>query len=377
MSVDMKLVERAFDQTKFAMLSFQKQVFLSTMFFNLKFFWDQTIPTACTDGLELRINPEFFLSLEPSERITLIAHETWHVAFQHMVRLENRNHYCWNKACDYVINQMLLNNGYTPISGWLQDHAYANMSAEQVYDILYQDPQNHNPSSWDDLIGHPSNQTQQVTQQIQNTIMKASTAAKMAGQGGAIPSTIVQTIEEILTPPVNWQSLFQKFMHKLLRNKSDYKKPKKRYFPDFFFPSKKGKGVDELVAAFDSSGSVLDEDLAAFLNQLNIARGVLKPEKTTMMLFDSSIRDVLTFSKEEKVKYVDFKGRGGTDPECVIEYVRSMKKKPQCLVIFSDMDFTPLDASLDPKCPVIWVSYKAYRKVEVNFGSVVIMPEKK
>lgn len=376
MSVDMNLANKALEQTKFAMLQFQQNVFVSTLFFNLKFFWDQTIPTACTDGLELRLNPEFFLSLTPKVRISLMNHETWHVAFQHMVRLNGRNPYCWNKACDYVINDMLQKNGYELGSGWLYDKQYQDMSAEQVYDILYQDPNNHSSSSMDDLISPSNSNNPQVTQQIQNTIMKAATAAKALGQGGSLPSSIVQTIEEILTPPVNWQSLFQKFMHKLINNKFDYKKPKRRYFPDFFFPSKKGKGVDTFLVACDSSGSVSDEDLAAFLNQVNIARNVLKPEETLMLLFDTAIRDELKFSKEEKVKYVDFKGRGGTDPECVIEYVNKMKKQPQCLVIFSDMDFDPLDASLKPKCPVIWVSYKAYRKAEVNFGTLVEMPEK-
>lgn len=375
-TVDMKLAATALDQTKFAMLSFNKSVFVSTIFFNLKFFWDEKIPTACTDGLQLRVNPAFFLSLPPMQRITLFAHETWHVAFQHMTRLDGRNMHCWNKACDYVINEMLVKATYEPIDNWLYDKKYFDMSAEQVYDELYKDPANHQPSQYDDLGYTNPVQDPQVQQQIQNTVMKAAMTAQSMGQGGAVPSTILQTIEEFLTPPVNWQKLFQQFMHRLMRVKNNYKKPKKKYFPEFLMPTKDGKSLGALVVACDSSGSVSDEDLAAFLGQVNIARNVLKPDETRMLMFDTAIRDDITFKKNEPAKYVDFKGRGGTDPTCVIEFVNKFKTKPQCLVIFSDMDFDTLPKSMQPKYPVIWVSYKAYREAEVEFGSLVVMPEK-
>jgi len=374
-SVDMKLAGMALDQTKFAMLSFNKSVFVSTLFFNLKFFWDEKIPTACTNGIDMRVNPAFFLSLHPMERMTLIAHETWHVAFQHMIRLENRNMHCWNKACDYAINEMLQKAGYTPIPNWLHDKKYFDMSAEQIYEDLYKDPNNHNPSQYDDMDYTNPVQDPQVQQQIVNNVMKASMTAQGMGQGGSIPSSIVQTIEEYLTPPVNWRKLFQKFMHRLMRTKLSYKKPKKKYFPEFILPTKEGKSLSSFVVACDSSGSVSDEDLSAFLGQINIARTLLKPDETHMLMFDTSIRDEVIFKKNVPAKYVDFKGRGGTDPTCVIEHVNQFKKKPQCLVIFSDMDFTPLPLSMKPSYPVIWVSYKAYHDPEVEFGSLVIMPE--
>lgn len=376
-TVDMSLVERAYDQTKFFFFSDPKSIFLTTLLFNMSFRWDQKIPTACTTGLELVINPAYFLSLTPDQRKTLIAHEVWHVAFSHMTRLENRNMNCWNRACDYVINYMLVQQGYAALSNWLYDKKYADMSAEQVYEDLIKDPNNSQDFNQSDLgYTNPNSQTTQA-QQIANNIVKASTAATMAGQGGHIPSSIVNTIKEYITPPVNWKALFLKYVNMLAKVDYSFKKVNKRFFPNMILPTLAGEKVDQFVVACDSSGSVSDDDLAAFLGQINSARNILKPEKTTLMMFDTAIRDIKEFKNNQQAKYVDFKGRGGTDPECVFEYLHKNKIKPKCLVIFSDMDFEPLDVSFKPKYPVIWVSYKAYRDPIVNFGKLVIMPESK
>jgi predicted metal-dependent peptidase len=373
----MDLAAQAWDQTKFFFATDTKSVFVSTILFNMNFFWEPKIPTACTNGLDLYVNPDFLLSLQPDERVFLAAHEVWHVAFNHVTRLETRNPYCWNRAADHAINLMLKQQGYAVPAFALCDQQFTGMQAEDIYEILILDPENSKPFDHSDMQYQNPNTNPANVQQINNTILKASTAASLKGQGGTVPSTITSTIQEIITPVINWKVLFQRFVQMVAKVDYSFKKYNRRYFPHAILPTLSGEKVKEMVVAYDSSGSVSDDDLRAFLGQTNKARTILQPEKTTMLMFDTSVRDVKVFPQNKPAKYVDFTGRGGTDPSCVFEYLKENNINPVCLAIFSDMDFQPLDISFRPKYPVLWVSYKAYGKPEVNFGQLVIMPEEK
>lgn len=324
-----------------------------------------------------RVNPDYFLSLDPEYRVTLLAHEIWHTALSHLTRLENRNPHCFNRACDYAMNLMLRDQGYKIHLSWLCDDQYRGMTAEEIYEVLITDPDNSQPFDQADMNYTNPATTPAQAQQINNNIIKAHVAATMASQGSSIPGGVTQTVNQILTPVINWKAIFARFVQMLAKMDYSFKKVNRRFFPDFILPTMAGEKVEEMVVACDSSASVSDADLAAYLGQINQARAILKPERTKLIMFDTSVQDVKEFQLTNPVNYVDFKGRGGTDPECVFEYIRDNKIKPKLLVILSDMDFTPLDASLKPDYPVLWVSYKAYRDPVVNFGKLVIMPESK
>ena len=47
---------------------------------------DSRCPTACTDGQNIFVNPEFYLAMSPAERRFLLAHEVWHTVYLHFLR---------------------------------------------------------------------------------------------------------------------------------------------------------------------------------------------------------------------------------------------------------------------------------------------------
>ena len=98
--------EKALDRAKIGLLQIKNSTFISTVLFNLKVEWDESVPTACTDGLRRIIGPDFFMKLDKEERVFLLAHEAWHVAFQHMSRLnqEERQLQCMESGnCHYIV----------------------------------------------------------------------------------------------------------------------------------------------------------------------------------------------------------------------------------------------------------------------------------
>ena len=74
-----------------------------------------------------------------------MAHECWHVAFQHLSRRNDRDPVLWNVAGDYVINHMLMKAGFQIPTGGLIDAQYdEKWSTDQVYDHLKKE--NHTPN---------------------------------------------------------------------------------------------------------------------------------------------------------------------------------------------------------------------------------------
>ena len=89
MAVDQKLLTRMFSKAKIGLMSTANSAFVCTILFSLKQSWNERIPTAGTDGEHLFINPQWYMGLNPKQQIGLLAHEAWHVAFDHLARGEH------------------------------------------------------------------------------------------------------------------------------------------------------------------------------------------------------------------------------------------------------------------------------------------------
>ncbi|MEL7400697.1 MAG: hypothetical protein AAFN68_09025, partial [Pseudomonadota bacterium] len=65
----MSQFQDAFTKAKIAVMYRSDLVFFSTVMLSLKFIETRDIPTAATNGMHLKINPDFFMSLTPEERV--------------------------------------------------------------------------------------------------------------------------------------------------------------------------------------------------------------------------------------------------------------------------------------------------------------------
>lgn len=97
--LDYAFLRRELDRCKSSILMDAKNAFLGALMCQLKQDWDESIPTACTDGKSIWWSPHWFLSLPKPARVTVQAHEVWHVARLHMIRRGNRDPRLWSVAC--------------------------------------------------------------------------------------------------------------------------------------------------------------------------------------------------------------------------------------------------------------------------------------
>lgn len=126
----------------------QKFPLLDSVLDNLKVSVSSNISTCLTDGKNVVCNPEFLASLTYDERVFAIAHEVFHVAFDHILRSKDKDIEDWNIASDAVINQILKDNGLPLIDGGIDIIEAKGKSTEEMYELLHDsNKQSNNQSS--------------------------------------------------------------------------------------------------------------------------------------------------------------------------------------------------------------------------------------
>ena len=352
---------RIFNRAKVGVMAKPDSTFFSTILFSLKHSWDESIPTACTNGKNLRINPDWFAAMGDEERIGLLVHEVCHVAYQHMLRVGNRDFRLWNIATDYVINNLLVSRNFKLPEGGLIDSKYNGWSSEQVYDHLKQNKEEQPDQFQIDMEsptgadGEPLSQAEQkeIEQQIQDIIIKAATQSKMRNEKpGAIPGDIEVMLQKLLNPKLPWHTILHKYMDSMAPEDYTFKRCNRRFLQyGIYLPTLYSESIGSIAVAVDTSGSVTDEQFTTFLSEINAIHDRLKPETLTVIDFDTQIHKEHVLKQGDNPAAIKFHGRGGTRIEPVIDWAD--KHKPNVLVIFTDGYFRQYE--IDPKVPVIWV----------------------
>jgi len=367
--MDDKELEKGFNRAKVALMTLHNSAFICTILFSLRHAWDDKVPTAQTDGANLTINPNWFMDLNPKQRIALLAHEAWHVAFDHVTRGQYLNKKKYNVAADYVINIMLKDNNYELPEGGCVDSQYRGMSTEEVYKLLPDPPEDFQGDLVDPYgEGMSDADKAQIQQNIQQILTKASQKSKMDGDDpGTIPGDIARMINELTNPKLNWFTILQNYMTAFDKTDYSFRKPNRRFFPDYYLPGLHGESMGELALAFDASGSVSPEEFSLYFGETKYMRDNLKPTKTTILEFDTQINNVYELSKEDTMDDVKFTGGGGTDLTPVFKYFEK-HGAPTILIVFSDFWCSKIQK--DPGYPVVWISVNN-PNAEVNFGTLI------
>ena len=336
--------DRCLNKSKVTLMCTPNTVFISTILFNLKQIWDTKTKTAATNGIFLKINPHWFLALDPEERVGLLAHECWHVAWNHMQRgkdKENRKKY--NEAGDHIINLTITDSGMKIPKGGFCDTQYRGMSTGEVYKLLPDRPPNTGGNQGgmggDVIFNNPGQDDEEAVAQqvqVQNTIVKAMVQARMSGDDpGSIPGELRREIEEMINPKLPWNTILQNAMNNYAKADYSFRKPNRRYFPEFYLPSAYSQRLENISVFIDLSGSIMDEDLRAFLSEIQYIHGTMKPEKMFVGGFDTRITDRHEVTEFQDIRDLKFTGGGGTSLGWLPKWVE--ENNPTVLIIFSDM----------------------------------------
>ena len=365
--------------------------FLGALLCNLEFEWCEKTPTASVDGLTLRWNPDWFMSMTLNHQVTVLAHEIWHVAFQHMFQRGTRDPKLWNIAGDHVINLLLKEHGYdftnlphvadSKFTGWttvdIYNYLEQNTPPEPPQGGIGQDikePEEDNSNGSDSSLDGDDLKSIQASKAMANAsmmkVIAAATAAEMTNEAGSIPGEISLTIKEYLNPILPWRIILRKHFNEITEYNYSFARPNRRY-QDPILPGKVGNnGLDHLIYYLDVSGSISDKDILRFNSEVKSIKEDLNPAKLTLVTFDTKIRDEYVFDQYDNFEKIIVTGRGGTNLFPVMAHME--KHMPNAAVIFTDL-YLKIPPK-KPKCPLIWICNNEH-KTKVPYGKLIHIKE--
>ena len=201
-------------------------------------------------------------------------------------------------------------------------------------------------STWDEFENLSEAEQKLIEKQLQKVLgdAKEQTVRKRGSVPGEIEGVIV--IEEIVAAKFDWRGYIRRFtgISTKVFTKKIRRKENRRFSDN---PGLKIKMKQHMLLAIDTSGSVSNEELLEFMNEIHhiYKAGV----DITIIQCDTSIRSIEAYRGKNDLKV---QGRGGTEFDPVLDYYNENSKKYTSLVYFTDGE---CDANVKPKGNVLWV----------------------
>lgn len=353
---------------------------------------EDDVPTACTNGRDVKYGRAFVDGLTDAELRGLVLHEDeGHKLHRHLEIwkwMYEIDPHLANCACDYVINIKIVDDnrqdGFAALpEGGLVDERFRGMDSAQVFNILRkeQDEQSQDdqgggsqdnesegdgePSSspgggsagldehdWEGAQSLSDEDKRELARDIDEAIRQGAMAAgKMGGTGN-------RDLDELLQPQIDWREVLREFIQNTCAGNdySTYARPNRRLMSQgIIMPSGISEQVGELVIAIDTSGSIGQRELTAFLSEVKGVCDTVKPDKLRLLYWGSSVVGDEAYDMHELdslVKSTKPMGGGGTDVNCVTQYMTDEGIKPQACIVLTDGYL--YSGWGDWTCPVLW-----------------------
>lgn len=371
--------------------------------------------TTGTDAKSIYYNQGYIESLSLSQLQFVLAHEALHCGLSHFARREHRQHKRWDVACDHAVNLLLVDDDLELPDGALLNAEYSGMSAEEIYPCIDEDDdeqpmdqhlydpdvtdtdtrsddsniqasvksgdsdhneeqstgnQNTDGSSGDNsnINGNDgidsktgtgtkppppltSRERDQLDTQWQQRL---AGAAQQAAQAGKLSDSIARMLERLLQPTLPWRALLARFMNSATRIDYNLTRPSRRREGDAILPSLHTRQID-VVVALDTSGSVSQQELNEFLNELNAIKGSMNA-RVTLLACDDTLNEDSPWLYEPWDPMnlpTQISGGGLTDFCPVFTWLSRAGHQPDLLIYFTDAKGRfPTEK---PHLPVLWL----------------------
>lgn len=339
-----------FNLAKLAILNKKHFAFIGSMLYKFKVEPELSIKDVYLDGSQstIRVNPFWFTKLNPEESASMLAHEVMHFALQHDIRRGNRIPNLYQKAADQVVNNMLMDFGFKLPSDIEVDRRYQNQNTDIVYKQIYddwkdnQEEPDNNGSGENDLPEEQPPVTNQQQNQRNRDINQSELADKASGGGGIGNSNeaFKQLFEDINTGKLNWKLILAEHFNELTQGEPSYHDLDRRMLSlGYYEPINESENtINRVALALDVSGSVSQEQIQIFLQEIKAIIEQLNPEKISVMTFNHRIVDVFEFNQGDDLSSIQINIGGGTDFEPIFKHYNKPENLPEFLIVFSDLD---------------------------------------
>ncbi len=328
-------------------------------------------PTAATDGKYFYYNRNFVSALSMGNLIFLWGHEVEHCVYDHFGRRGTRDPMLWNIANDYIVNGDLIEGNVgekITLVEICHDYKYRNYTSEEVYAELFKEAEedgrvinvstldvhldmedgdddgagtNGNAQEGDNEGGkkgpakYTAEEKEQIKQEFQNAVMQS---AKAAGAGN-LPSGVKRMLDKLLNPQLDWRELLAMQIQSIMRSDYTYQTPSRKGLNEgFYLPGMDRETTIDIALAIDTSGSMSDEMLMDILSETKGVMDQYTDFKIHLLCFDTEVYNPKIFTQSDMGEFMEYElnGGGGTDFDCVFDWMKEEGVQPKKLVMFTD-----------------------------------------
>jgi predicted metal-dependent peptidase len=328
------------------------------------------MPTAATNGRDVFYGRDFMDTLSDKERRAVILHENLHKAFQHTTmwkHLYKEHPVLANVACDYVINILIHDSDPSGVDVALPDDAlldmqYRGLDAGEVFRRLKKDAKKDgrikiktagdqkgkeieidgnggtgfDEHDWEGVGKLTQEEKEQLGKDIDQALRQGAILA------GKMSANVPREIAELTESKIDWREALREFVTSFCQDKdtATWRRPSRRWIDqDVYMPSTIGESVGRMVVGVDMSGSIGAAEIGQFLGELQKICQTVKPEGIDLLYWDTAVCQHEKYEQDQLENLLSTtkpRGGGGTNPQCIVEYIKDKKLKPECAVILTD-----------------------------------------
>jgi len=343
------------------------------------------VPTACTNGRDTFYGRSFIDKLSEVNVRGVILHENLHKAFRHTTtwkHLYKEHAQLANMACDYVINQMIVDSDPQAVEVGLPpegllDPKYRGWDAGSVYRDLKQQADKgsvhvktvgdqegkdvpvqegsgmggFDSHDWESADGMTGEEKEQLAKDVDQALRQGSILA------GKMKGNVPREVTDALQSKVDWREALREFVNSFCvdKDESTWRRPSRRWIDqDVYMPSLIGESVGRIVVGIDMSGSIGTNEIGQFLGEVRKICETVKPEGIDLLYWDTDVCSHEKYDQDDLDNLLSStkpRGGGGTDPACMPRYIKAHKLKPECAVILTDGYVSQWG---DWDCPTLW-----------------------
>jgi len=357
----------------------------------------KNIQTACVCreniNTSLMINPEFWSKQDEMTKVAVLKHELLHIAFHHLSMIgEYNDRELLNISADLEINQFIQNEFKGPTWDGLEynEGIFKELNlpvkagTRKYYELLDKEIKEcpdgdvakfHSAlkeangsgtpikitledgtevtvmgshEMWKEFEGLSEADKKLIAKQIDHQLKEA--AEQTTRSRGLIPSELeeyIKNLYEVEEPVIDWKAYLRRFNGMSIKviTKKTRRKPSRRFSDN---PALRIKPRKNTLIAIDTSGSVSNQDLVEFFNE--IYHIYKTGTDIDIIECDAEIQRVYKYKGNRDE--ISVKGRGGTSFDPVLEYLSEHKDKYQNLIYLTDGECS---TNITPIKPVLWV----------------------
>ena len=342
---------------------YQAKSFYAHFILGMKRIFTSKIPSVgvnITSQINLIINPDFFKSLTPRQRVEVLEHECKHIINDHIGRSKNlgmKDHKMWNIACDAAINHNLpsLHEMGVTVEKLRKEMNMPdledNRPAEYYYSAIKQF-QKDNPQKGQELSDqygeatddHGAWEESETNEELADQIVK-NQLKKAASEAGSTPHEVRVALENMGKSTVSWKNQLRRFFQRAMHtNKTSTRKKRNRRY-GVKVPGKKKKPTATIAIGVDESGSVWNDAFVQFFTEVDVIADYVD---IWMIHCDAEVNKVYKYEKGMKIER---SGCGGTYYSPAIE--KAMEMDVDGMIYFGDGDCFESEVT-KPKFPMLW-----------------------